>query len=148
MLSSRFLFFRPAVGGGHSGRLGRIYDSCERTLRRVDENYSGVLKWALGHRRIVIGLTAVLFVCSIVLIRFIGVELMPAADEGEVRVDIEMAVGTRLEIIDQATLNVEEIIRAEVPEMVSMLSRAGGGFGGARWPGSLQRLGSPMAQDH
>jgi HAE1 family hydrophobic/amphiphilic exporter-1 len=129
MLSSRFLYYRPSkqvARGGRTG-LGRVYAFSERTLKRVDEHYSDVLGWALGHRRIVVGITAALFIASIVLVRFIGVELMPAADEGEVRVDLEMEVGTRLEIIDQATLNVEEIIRTEVPEMVSMLSRAGGG---------------------
>ena len=68
-----------------------------------------------------------LFVVSVVLVRLIGVELIPAADEGEVRIDLEMAVGTRLEIVDQATRAVEDIVRGEVPEMVSMLSRAGGG---------------------
>jgi HAE1 family hydrophobic/amphiphilic exporter-1 len=67
-----------------------------------------------------------------VLVRFIGVELIPAADEGEVRIDLEMAVGTRMEIVDQATRVVEDMIRRDVPEMVSMLSRSGGGG----WRGS------------
>jgi HAE1 family hydrophobic/amphiphilic exporter-1 len=75
----------------------------------------------------------VLFVISVFLVRFIGVELMPAADEGEVRVSLEMAVGTRLEIVDQATQTVERIVRQEVPELTSMLARVagGGGFGSA-----------------
>lgn len=127
MLSSRFLRYAPARSAGREGLLSRVYAFSERSLNNVDERYGRILDWALGHRRIVVGMTAVLFICSIILIRFIGVELMPAADEGEVRVNLEMAVGTRLEIIDQATKNVEEIIRAEVPEMVAMMSRAGGG---------------------
>ncbi len=61
------------------------------------------------------------------MIRFIGVELMPAADESEVRVDLEMAVGTRLDILDKTTRQVEDIVNREVPELISVLTRIGGG---------------------
>lgn len=127
MLSSRFLRYRPPDSAAREGRLQRIYAVSERTFKRVETRYGQVLDWALGHRRTVMISAAGLFVVSVVLVRFIGVELMPSADEGEVRVDLEMAVGTRLEVIDQATRTVEEIIRKEVPETVSMLSRMGGG---------------------
>jgi HAE1 family hydrophobic/amphiphilic exporter-1 len=127
MLSSRFLRYRPAAQAGGSGRLHRIYSTSERTFRLIEDRYRILLGWALTHKRTVVMLTAILFVFSVLLIRLIGVELMPAADEGEVRIDLEMAVGTRMEIIDQATQVVENIARAEVPEMVSMLARVGGG---------------------
>jgi len=127
MLGSRFLYYRPPGGTGRPGRLGRIYALSERSFQRVEARYVRLLRWALDHKKTVVGSAAVLFVASILLIRLIGVELMPAADEGEVRVDLEMAVGTRLEVIDQAARTVEEVVRREVPEMVSMLSRVGGG---------------------
>ena len=126
MLSSRFLRCRP-TGGSERGLLRRIYASSEKNLKLIESRYCRLLAWALSHRRIVVSAAAILFIISVVLIRFIGVELMPAADEGEVRIDLEMAVGTRLDVIDQATLAVEDIIRRDVPEMVSMLSRVGGG---------------------
>jgi HAE1 family hydrophobic/amphiphilic exporter-1 len=71
-----------------------------------------------------------LFIGSLIMVKFVGVELMPAADEGEVRVNLEMAVGTRLELVDQATKTVENVVVQQVPEMVSMLSNIGGtGYG-------------------
>ncbi len=127
MLSSRFLHYRPSRQGINTGRLQKFYSVSETTFRRVEERYGNFLQWALGHRKIVVGVTAILFIFSIILIRFIGVELMPTADEGEVRIEMEMAVGTRLEVLDQTTKVVEEIVRREVPEMVSMLTRIGGG---------------------
>jgi len=57
---------------------------------------------------------------------------MPATDEGEVRISLEMAVGTRLELVDQTTRVVEEIVKANVPEAVSVLSYMGGGGWRAR----------------
>jgi HAE1 family hydrophobic/amphiphilic exporter-1 len=127
MLASRFLHYRPAnqVTGG--GWLQKVYSISEGTFRRVEDHYGNLLQWALNHRKTVVVVTGILFIISLVLIRFIGVELMPAADEGEVRVELEMAVGTRMEVIDQAAIVVENVVRKEVPEMVSMLSRIGGG---------------------
>ncbi len=146
VLASKFLRFAPApgapgeaaagegkrtAGGGASqprtSLLKRFYAVSEKTVRTIEERYRVALDWALAHRKSVLGLTVLLFVISVVLIRFIGVELMPTADEGEVRVDVEMAVGTRMEVVDRAMLAIEETVRGEVPEMVSMLSRVGGG---------------------
>ena len=127
MLASRFLHYRPAAAGADQGRLQRVYGASERALNRVAERYGELLQWALGHRRVVVAGTGGLFIVAVVLVQSIGVELMPAADEGEVRVDLEMAVGTRLPVIDAATRSVEEAVRREVPEMVSMLVRVGGG---------------------
>jgi HAE1 family hydrophobic/amphiphilic exporter-1 len=127
MLSSRFLRFPSEKELYKQNRLHKIYAYSERTFRTIEEQYSKLLEWALRHRKMVIMVIFGVFILSILMIRFIGVELMPAADEGEVRIDMEMAVGTRLEVIDQATLVVENIVQQRVPEMVSMLSRIGGG---------------------
>jgi HAE1 family hydrophobic/amphiphilic exporter-1 len=126
VLASKFLYYRPE-GGGRRGWFSGVYSASGKAVRTIEERYKSVLEWALGHRRTVIATTALLFVISIVLVRLIGVELMPVADEGEVRVDLEMAVGTRMEVVDQATKAVEEVARREVPEMISMISRSGGG---------------------
>lgn len=126
MLSSRFLRFSSGHNPGREGRLHRIYVASETAFRKVEKQYAALLDWALHHRKTVVLTTFVLFVVSLILMRLVGVELMPRADEGEVRVDLEMAVGTRLEVVDQMTLAVEEIIRREVPEMSDMLSRVGG----------------------
>ena len=127
MLSSRFLRFRPVHYYTGESRLHKIYAFSEETFRSIEQQYSKILKWSLGHRKIVVILTIILFALSVFFVRFIGIELMPTADEGEVRANLEMAVGTRLEIVDQATQAVERIISEEVPEMTSMFTRVGGG---------------------
>ncbi|MBN1575544.1 MAG: efflux RND transporter permease subunit [Chitinispirillaceae bacterium] len=127
MLSSRFLRVQSSEHYKNENRLHRVYSYSEDAFRQVERHYSRLLEWALGHKKTVLFSAIGLFIISVILIRFIGVELMPAADEGEVRVDMEMAVGTKLSITDQATRMVEEIVRTQVPEMKSMLSRIGGG---------------------
>jgi HAE1 family hydrophobic/amphiphilic exporter-1 len=127
MLSSRFLRYQPAQHLTNENWLHRVYAASEATFRRVEENYGKLLAWALAHRRRVVLSAFGLFVFSIIFIRFIGVELMPSADESEVRVNIEMAVGTRLEVLDETTRVIEKIIQELVPEKINMMSRVGGG---------------------
>ncbi len=130
MLASRFLRFQPAAHYRNENRLHRIYSYSEEAFQRIEQRYSKVLQWAMGRKRTVLLATLGLFAVSVAMVRLIGVELMPATDEGEVRVNVEMAVGTKLAIVDETTRAVEEIVRAQVPEAVSILSNiGGGGFG-------------------
>ncbi len=127
MLSSKFLKVKPLDKNHIRSRLDKIYAASEKSMRKVEKKYGEILKWALNNRKIILGTSFVLFMLSVVLVKFIGVELMPETDEGEVRVTIEMAVGTKLEVMDKVTLEIEEKVRAAVPEIKSMLSRVGGG---------------------
>ncbi len=127
MLSSRFLHMGAAAPGARGGWWLGLVAGSERAFRWLEQRYGELLARALRHRRRVVVLAAALLAGAIGLVRLIGVELMPATDEGEVRVELEMAVGTRLELTDQATRMVERIVRAQVPEAVSILARAGSG---------------------
>ncbi|MCI0512290.1 efflux RND transporter permease subunit [candidate division KSB1 bacterium] len=126
MLASRFLHYRPAEHYQGENWLQRIYTFSEQNFRKVEQRYAVLLRGALTHRKLVVLTSLGLFIISIILIRLVGVELFPTADEGEVRVNLEMAVGTRLEMIDQTTAAIEKLIPSAVPEMLSMLTRAGG----------------------
>ncbi|MBN1164606.1 MAG: efflux RND transporter permease subunit [Candidatus Krumholzibacteriota bacterium] len=132
MLASRFLRFQSSEHYQNESRLHRIYAWSEGVFRNVESRYSRLLSWALGHKKTVFVTTGGLLIASLILIRFIGVELMPATDEGEVRISLEMAVGTRLEVVDQTTRTVEEIVGKQVPEAVSVMAYAGSGGWRAR----------------
>lgn len=132
MLASRFLRFQSSEHYKNESRIHRIYAWSEEMFRRVEMQYSLFLASALSHKKTVVITAGGLLVVSLILIRFIGVELMPATDEGEVRISLEMAVGTRLEVVDQTALAVEEIVSKNVPEAMSVLSYVGGGGWRAR----------------
>src|SRR5690606_7251074 len=58
-------------------------------------------------------------------------ELLPQTDEGEVSVSARMPPGTRIERTEAVALQLEDIVRTNVPEAVTVISNAGGGgFGG------------------
>jgi HAE1 family hydrophobic/amphiphilic exporter-1 len=92
--------------------------------------YKGYLRslgWCLKHRRTV--LTGALLLLALTFGVFhlagVGTELFPEIDEGVVDGAIEMPVGTRLEITDQVTREVENRINRNVPEMEGMFARSG-----------------------
>ncbi|MBE0460566.1 MAG: efflux RND transporter permease subunit [Candidatus Aminicenantes bacterium] len=96
-------------------------------FRKLENSYKNLLHYALDHRFLVLGITALLLVVSIMLFRFVGSEFMPSTDEGEVRVTVEMEVGTRLGVMDEKLKMISEIIKKEVPELQSIEERGGGG---------------------
>jgi len=115
-----------------------LFEASGRFCMRLEEEYKQVLHWALGHRAwVVLGGAAALGAC-LLLVPFIGAELMPASDEGEVRVEGEMQVGTRLGVLDEKFLLMEQIVRAAVPEIRNMETSVGGG----RWGGGGGHTGS------
>jgi hydrophobic/amphiphilic exporter-1 (mainly G- bacteria), HAE1 family len=141
VLCSRFLE-RPDHGENRTGILGALYRASDRALNKLDTVYSRALHTALQHRPIVFATGITLFVVAIYLGRFIGVELQPTTDEGEVTVDAELAVGTRVESTEQVLIRLEEAIKASVPETTMLITSAGGGMGGGGGQGGSGHRGN------
>ena len=55
---------------------------------------------------------------AVLIYPMIAVELMPQTDEGEVNINAELAVGTRVERTEEALLRLEDMVRERVPEAV------------------------------
>ena len=90
------------------------------------DSYADLLNWSLRHRFLVIVFCLSLLGGSLYLGLFVGAELMPQADESEVRVYAEMAVGTRIEILEEKFRQIHDIVKKEVPERVSDMAFLGG----------------------
>jgi HAE1 family hydrophobic/amphiphilic exporter-1 len=118
MLSSRFLprvkirfrkgegeGARPieASGPGLIGWTERFYDNLE-------SGYGRLIGWAVGRRRLVVGITVLLFIVSLALVPFIGREFMPGQESWFHTVTAEMPVGTSVEKTDSAVTRLEKYI--------------------------------------
>ena len=133
VLCSRWLR-TPDQEAARTGLLGRFFNASESFLERIDEGYRRLLHVALAHRPIVIGGAAASVVVAGLLYPLLSTELLPQTDEGEVNVNAELAVGTRLELTEAVLLRLEEMVREYVPEAETLItsggSGGGGGFGG------------------
>ena len=117
----------PAPASERKGITGRLYTWSERGLDRLDEFYRHMLHTSLNHRPTVLLAGAGLFVLALVLLPRVGFELMPQTDEGEVTVELELPVGTRIERTEAAIVRMEALIRQAVPEAIMLISNGGGG---------------------
>jgi HAE1 family hydrophobic/amphiphilic exporter-1 len=95
----------------------RLAAAAEIGFSRLEDGYRGMLRTALRRRRLTLWGSCGLLVVSMAFAPFIGTELMPATDEGEVRITGEMEPGTRLELVDRIARSMEQIVNSAVPEM-------------------------------
>jgi HAE1 family hydrophobic/amphiphilic exporter-1 len=128
VLCSRFLD-PPHVIHGRAGMMAGFNRRIDGWLNDLDAFYARMLHLALAHRPTVFAAGFGLFVVAVVLMGQIGFEFQPQTDEGEVRVDTELAVGTRIERTEAVMIGLEERIRQTVPEATMLITQAGGGGG-------------------
>lgn len=130
----------PTPAHERTGLTGALYTASETVLDRLDEGYRRLLEIALRHRPTVLATGAALFLAAVSLMPLMKYELLPQADEGEVTVDAELAVGTRIERTRDVLLRLEDMIQQHVPEAVTIITSAGGGgMGGGGGGGSTHR---------
>ena len=128
VLCSRWLR-TPEEHQHQSGLLARFYGASERALERLDDGYRRVIHVALQHRPTVIGAAAALVVLAVVLYPRVGTELLPQTDEGQVNVNAQLPIGTRMEVTEAVMLRLEELVKQYVPEGTTIVTNGGGGGG-------------------
>jgi HAE1 family hydrophobic/amphiphilic exporter-1 len=144
LLSSRLLAGRAALGAGRGAKLAA---KSRAIFASMEDGYKSILHYSLDHRSRVLGLAVALLAVSLFLIRFVGQEYLPQTDEGEVSVNVEMEVGTRLMVMDQKLKDVSATIKTLVPEIESIEEGAGsGGWRGGANQGSITLRLVPKSQ--
>ncbi len=94
-------------------------------LRFIDKRYKNFLGWALKHRWLFVGIVFVILIGSIMLMRVIGVEFMPASDEGFIRLNIKTPVGTDIDTTRLAVSKIYNVISEKVPERKVTFTQVG-----------------------
>ncbi|HXD18415.1 MAG TPA: efflux RND transporter permease subunit [Vicinamibacterales bacterium] len=131
VLCSRWLH-TPDEHRQHRGVLGHFYRASERFLEEVDDGYRRAIHLALRHRPTVIGAAAGLVVLAAVLYPRVGTELLPQTDEGQVNINAQLPIGTRMEVTEAVMYRLEDLVKQSVPEATTIVTNGGGGggFGG------------------
>jgi len=110
MLASRYLTV-PAGGRNvedHPLRTGKWF-------KRLEGRYAGLLDKAMRHKKIVFGVTALLLTGTLLLWPLLPVELAPQTDADEIGIDLEMAQGTNIAVVNRYLSELEQIVRDVAP---------------------------------
>ncbi len=94
-------------------------------IEAIDHGYARMLEWALAHRKTIVFSILGIAAVSVFLFKFIGTEFFPDQDEGVFTVTMKLPVGTRAEETEKAVIQMENILRKNIPEMQAMVSDIG-----------------------
>ncbi len=120
----------------------RIHFRFNAGFERLRAFYQRILFWVLRHAAFTLGCFALFACLSAALIPFIGQDFFPQVDAGTFRLHVRTPPGTRIEQVEQIFVQVEAVIRQEIPpaELTLVLDDIGipnGSFNLAFGDGSL-----------
>lgn len=116
MLSAKLLQLHSKEKSGKKSLFKNIYYFSEKIFVKIETVYSGFLGWSLKHKRIVVFAAILIFGLSFYLLKFIGNEFMPEQDTGDLRINFQLAEGTRVEETYKTGMKIVDFIYKLVPE--------------------------------
>ncbi|KAA3661632.1 MAG: AcrB/AcrD/AcrF family protein [Calditrichaeota bacterium] len=96
----------------------------DRSLQRLIVFYPVFLEKVLNRRLVLMGATVLLFVLSLLSIRFVGTELIPEISQGEFFIDIKMPIGTPVEETDRSVNAIAQTVQP-IENIASVYAVAG-----------------------
>ncbi len=93
----------------------------KRFIDRLGVKYQNSLSGVLKLRWPVLGVTIVLFIISLFLLKNSGYELFPQSDVGQMEIAVRMESGTRLEDANETIAEMEQVIRQETGDDLEQL---------------------------
>ena len=112
MLSSRFL-----SSNGHQQKSGENNLSVRigNWFQQLETSYSKWLETVLQHRKTVFAIAGILLLATLALWPLLSVELAPQTDADEIDVDLEMAQGTNIAVVNNYLYELKDIIEKTTP---------------------------------
>ena len=102
----------------HHGKVyNALFGPVNRGLDAFDNGYGRLLTWVVGHKLITIIICIATFVGSLFLMKHVGTEFFPTADDGRLSVNLELPIGTRVEIAQEVTERLVRQWQEEYPEI-------------------------------
>ena len=125
VLTSRYLPLDSRKQRPLKGVLKWVDDRMARFFTWLDERYMGGLRRVLRHKVITILVILAIFAGSVMMIPQAGFELTPSMGEDSVAVDVELPVGTKLDVTRTVLRQMEEIVRDEVNGIEDVILQVG-----------------------
>ena len=99
----------------------------EEDLVRLKRLYVSGVSWALNHRFIIVLFTilSLAWAVSLIGMKVIKIEMFPSIDFDYIYITVETPPGTDVDITNDIALQIEKIVKENVPEAVQVVSTAG-----------------------
>lgn len=105
----------------HHGKLYTIFFTpIEKGLDKFDNAYASLLGLVVRHKTVTILICLGTFVGSIFLMKGVGTEFMPTQDNARIGVNLELPIGSRVELAQETTARLDSLWRKKYPEIKVM----------------------------
>lgn len=102
----------------HHSRLYTIFFTpIEKGLDKFDNGYASLLRLVVRHKTVTIVICLATFVGSIFLMKNVGTEFFPTQDNARIGVDLELPIGSHVEIARETTSRLDSLWRKKYPEI-------------------------------
>ncbi len=96
-----------------------------RIMAFLNRFYEPTIRWALGAKKLVLGVAILILASTIYLFSTMGGEFVPTLDEGDFVIQPVLKTGTSLKNTIAITTQIEEILIKNFPEVDQVVSRIG-----------------------
>jgi len=137
MLCSRMLRLQRT----QSKLFTKFYGPIEKILDKLDDGFAWLLTHCVRHRWITSLVVLGVFIVSIFLMKFVGSEFFPTMDNSRLGVNLELPIGTRVEVAKDVCQRLHKEWTEKYPEIKVFNYTVGQASSDNTW-GSMQNNGS------
>ena len=101
----------PPEGARNLPLVGALVRWFDGVLHHTHALYDRLLRAALAHRLVTLGIAAAAFAVALPLAKIVGTEMMPQADESFTSLRLTLPVGSSLDYADERVARVEQALR-------------------------------------
>ncbi|MBN2416411.1 efflux RND transporter permease subunit [bacterium] len=127
LLASRIVKVRNQLD--ENGFLMKVSDRIGVWIDNLKNAYLKSLKWALGHKKIMMFSTLGALVLSVFMLIASGGEFLPESDQGYLQLAVDRSAGTSLHEMEKSVHQLNKLIEEYVPEAVMVYDNFGQGEG-------------------
>lgn len=119
----------------------KFYGPIEKVLDKLDDGFAWLLTHCVRHRWITSLVVLGVFVASMFLMKFVGSEFFPTMDNSRLGVNLELPIGTRVEVAKDVCERIHKEWTEKYPEIKVFNYTVGQASSDNTW-GSMQSNGS------
>ncbi len=125
VLTSKYLVLSTRIEEPLTGIAKIIDEFLEKFWNLLSEKYKNALNFVLKHRVITILVIVGIFILSLFLIPVVGFEFMPVSSEDAVAINVELPIGTNLEVTKNVMAQIEELAKKEIKGYKDIIIESG-----------------------
>ena len=123
---------------------GKVYTVLFTPIRKgldaFDDGYAWLLSRVVRHKTVTLIVCLAVFLGSLVLVRYVGTEFFPVADDGRLSVKLELPIGSRVELSKEVMARLYKEWKEKYPE-IKIMNYTTGSASSDNTFGSLQDNG-------